>query len=1036
MAMTTNPTTEVQNSALEFIMPEYPPTVLIGLGGAGTEAIARVQRRLRNFAQLHPELNFERIVTLGIDLEPLERHTAIAQEELAGGESFLSVGGFVPIDFVQNHSDDSDLQSWWDKRIERVAQRIVTFEAAKTLRQLGRLGLYAKREEIRVALQNAFNAAAGATNVKGELQSIPPQVYIITGTCGGTGSGMFLDMSLLAFQEAVAVFGQVEITGMFVLPDFYCAVDPGNKVNFEKNAFAFFDELEYFSQFPGEFAKYCMEPSRYQQTGKASTFPATKWAPFLHGMLLDNNIGPTDKLVDGAEYSNYLARVVYNRYIATKWERSNRGSENDIQAESNTGISMRKRKRKQMYSTIGTQTAAYPTEAVTQYLSDKYVSELLGEWLTPPLENDPDDVKVIRAYATELDAPFAAAEAYIRSAQERLPAPPQITKEIADDQLQKIVNDYWVTIKTSVEEHRSRLVVELRKQLDGQSQYVNAKLAGYLDDAALGIEKTDKILDTATELLREKRISRRRAQEEATSTYARAQEQLTGVTGKISQWPKKRSQWRSEASSTLSLIQTYFRNRIMSAGYEELENGVKVIVGNNANETNNVLGTHDGYRNLLTGKLRQAKADLEKYGLHDSDIAALHDDKVTKYFPCYESRRAMDEDKTLQGLLESVELTNRSKRQEYLRDLFKTWREDSGARLHLRDIERTDALVEEFFTRIKAQAEEKLAGSHLPSITDAIIEAGFEPQVVACQLADETHLMARESRDSVEFPNLSKGALIVEKNLTTSAFAADELNIHRLSGTVVGVPDEMTSLRLASHIPITKLHSFDVWARSFAQSDFAYDCPHLNRSWNVDGGLAATQQAPWWRGKYITNSQTMQNFIIGRFVDWLLFSKESKLEEQKREAALASLFMKKSGFGRRCEFNPGSWIQVKYETSEDVHQIGYYAAPLISYGGEQFEVSASAIFMTADMIRALQMYEALGEISQSTHTFIDRLIKSLETDIYLMAEIYYERIEDMRSECQKNSSPEDKLLDDALRQMSDLFEDWALQYKMVPQRLF
>jgi hypothetical protein len=98
---------------------------------------------------------------------------------------------------------------------------------------------------------------------------------------------------------------------------------------------------------------------------------------------------------------------------------------------------------------------------------------------------------------------------------------------------------------------------------------------------------------------------------------------------------------------------------------------------------------------------------------------------------------------------------------------------------------------------------------------------------------------------------------------------------------------------------------------------------------------------------------------------------------------------------------------------------------LISYGGEQFEVSSSGTYLGIEFIDVLRAYDANNEIPQSTHIFLDRLINALEDDIYPMAVKYFEISEQTRKKFE--NSPRDRLLHDALWQMTDLFADWAHQ---------
>jgi len=223
--------------------PTFAPALIIGLGGSGVEIARRFKRRLLDTSGETPYIRF-----LGIDTATQTTHTAEVPQLSA--DEFIHAANFRSDYYVGPNDIDSHpaIRAWWQgyhlpgKTIE---------QGASMRRPFGRLALYVHFEKVKDRLISHLRAIFN-NNVFGDLKPNYKRVinvYIASSTCGGTGTGMFLDMAYLT--NALVPQVQPNVTAytrsILLMPSAFTgtnAFDGASTRSLQANAFGALSELD------------------------------------------------------------------------------------------------------------------------------------------------------------------------------------------------------------------------------------------------------------------------------------------------------------------------------------------------------------------------------------------------------------------------------------------------------------------------------------------------------------------------------------------------------------------------------------------------------------------------------------------------------------------------------------------------------------------------------------------------------------------------------------------------------------------------
>lgn len=284
-----------ETGGIDIELPYIKPAIVIGLGGSGVKTVARLKKRMdtwaESFAKTYSvnrksetmpaeEIEFTVRNALRDFTEYLTIDTIsflnLPQEDkeiegVLGVDDYLYAGGFNPVTYIsRQYVGDENLQRWWDNDFHPPFAWID--DGARRFRMLGRLALYRVKEDFHNKLTKKI---AKVVSLRKDLVNLglihateehlnEILVYIVSGSNGGTGSGMLFDIVFHAFsavREAGDLLPKIRI--VVISPRIYLmkAIQSGSGLNnaLSANAYAFFQSLAFISERPTEAIKYVFD---------------------------------------------------------------------------------------------------------------------------------------------------------------------------------------------------------------------------------------------------------------------------------------------------------------------------------------------------------------------------------------------------------------------------------------------------------------------------------------------------------------------------------------------------------------------------------------------------------------------------------------------------------------------------------------------------------------------------------------------------------------------------------------------------------
>ena len=256
------------SQSIRFDKPTIYPTMVVGVGGMGTNTVRAVKRRFRNVWGGDPLPGM--IQLMALDTEPLVNR--LDQEPLFADE-FAYMGKFDATRLVSNLDQHPEIARWWNYPSIPLGY---IHNGAKQLRPIGRLSFFRNYVTFKQLLETKLTnldkirdmeiAQNRGFPVVGNYQLI----YVVSSLCGGTGAGMFLDT---VHRIRAQVRNNARIVGIFFLPDVLEAEISSDlqRRRIRANAYAALKELNYFQETQRFKALY---PSEQRE------LPDTPYAPF------------------------------------------------------------------------------------------------------------------------------------------------------------------------------------------------------------------------------------------------------------------------------------------------------------------------------------------------------------------------------------------------------------------------------------------------------------------------------------------------------------------------------------------------------------------------------------------------------------------------------------------------------------------------------------------------------------------------------------------------------------------------------------
>ncbi|MBX9685365.1 MAG: hypothetical protein K2X27_01610 [Candidatus Obscuribacterales bacterium] len=237
------------------------PSLVVGLGGTGKRALTHLKRRIYDTYGVE-ELPWIRLLSIDADSAGVNNPPVISQrsnEFINLGNSEMRVVDQSDTPQVISHLDAPEnrhILDWYPDP-EMKVDFPKAARGSGQVRMFGRIGLY-KGDSLHTtyrwlqqASHDVSDPAAWEEFPGFEVDPGLQFVYVICSLCGGTGSGMFLDIAYL-LRKIVGVDPSTRrFMGMFVLPEVYePVVENAHIKRIYANTYAALRELDYLMNSP------------------------------------------------------------------------------------------------------------------------------------------------------------------------------------------------------------------------------------------------------------------------------------------------------------------------------------------------------------------------------------------------------------------------------------------------------------------------------------------------------------------------------------------------------------------------------------------------------------------------------------------------------------------------------------------------------------------------------------------------------------------------------------------------------------------
>ena len=533
-----------QTNGLDAPKGMVAPTLFIGVGGTGAEIVGRVKNRvdLLTADVERPDLRF--VSYMALDTRPMNRQEATVKacfREDRLGESLASyryLGGFNGFEYIrgqfQNRATrNPDLRSWWDERIP--IEDALIDNGAGRIRAVGRLCLFRHHADvvrmISMKLSSLYSLKEQQQQgIAANLTEMAPNIVLVCGSAGGTGSGMLLDISYMTYHLAREIFHvPPRITAVILLPGLYAKRGAGTNNElaeaFQANSAALFQEIEYFLQNPAQ-----MDQRRLDKVIPAFEPTLDAWVPFHYGYLVSEALAGGSLFEDLSDLYAYVARALFQLHLTPE----------DVYGGA-AGVNLHKISHKPIpgigrapaYSSFGFASIEHPTNILQGYLEARYALTLLRYGLGTPETGREDAIRIkansdariwLAKTAKEIYSPFIDRLSALRDASiskiptsiftsdgrlptlDKLPAQLQSTRSSAE----QVVTTVFNSLNEAYESAAAGILDKMRKRVD---QLIDSTPNGFYSVSLLLTAVDNELTQTVSQYSQQRDNMRAKSQE-------------------------------------------------------------------------------------------------------------------------------------------------------------------------------------------------------------------------------------------------------------------------------------------------------------------------------------------------------------------------------------------------------------------------------------------------------------------------------------------------------------------------------------------
>ncbi|HYG83115.1 MAG TPA: tubulin-like doman-containing protein [Pyrinomonadaceae bacterium] len=377
--------------------------IFIGLGGAGVNTTGHLKAKILfdHYGGNEAKMNLDcRFIFIDTDDKDINALNELYSKRVGGGRDFISddervnLGNVNPFALhwdalhpVGNRTREQErLLSWIDPEAAKKLKHQPLSDGASANRQQGRTAVWSRWRSIEGRIRTAVNALSDIGKREGGGKRALPTINLLSGTCGGTGSSMLLDVAFMVDRmwrdKNPGEEGDPIMRAVLFMPYQYIEnyrISQSSEVTIEDyqcNGFALFDELEAVladKHIAGDGTKFKeVAAGHVDYKGRDMPFPVFNFAFCIDARTEGgHNIKQEEIYLNTAEllYYWHLGAATQGAVV------SRVDNEQQAIGDLRPGDSV------PLFSTIGYRALRFPEELMEEYFTTRFLYELFAKGL-------------------------------------------------------------------------------------------------------------------------------------------------------------------------------------------------------------------------------------------------------------------------------------------------------------------------------------------------------------------------------------------------------------------------------------------------------------------------------------------------------------------------------------------------------------------------------------------------------------------------------------------------------------------------------
>lgn len=503
------------------------PTLMIGLGGTGQKTLVQLKARfMKNYGGKPDKIEF-----LCFDTDQAVEQVRLGKEvvKLDQDTELINIGGIETRNIIRGLDKNPAIAQWITEDKDRVPMSAIRM-GAQQVRTLGRLALFVQIKKVNDRLTASLQRLRSMKldfNQQGDKKK-GINVFIIASVCGGTGSGMLLDIAYLVRdlieKRAPQQSEFCSVNAVLALPSVFPNVD---QTGIQSNAYAALSEIDYCFSDDSEWKVDYGDPNA------VPPLDFTHTPPFNICYLVDANNEEGKGLTGLEEIAPMIAEAIYLQVSSQVGEATDSSFDN-VRALAYKATNEEGKQKPTAYSSLGTASLVFPAAQIIEYCATQLGRELVQkEILRKVADTDRERVDAavtgfMQSNQLETDNLLQRVSRDAKNNIMRIQLDPRALDNFKESELLGAAQAFIKKADERVDNEFTLTLDANKKALaDTLSKALNADVERLVDDPTMGLATTIAYLEQMDARLGEERATLDKARDDFDQRRTRTQPQTT-----------------------------------------------------------------------------------------------------------------------------------------------------------------------------------------------------------------------------------------------------------------------------------------------------------------------------------------------------------------------------------------------------------------------------------------------------------------------------------------------------------------------------